>query len=85
MLSGFKNLFVIDVTYSNDELEDLTCENQVNSQYSLTYMLDLVKKLDSVNLITLAFGENEPLRMNFGFHEDAIKVLFLLAPRQDAY
>ncbi|HJM44490.1 MAG TPA: hypothetical protein QF644_00895 [Candidatus Poseidoniaceae archaeon] len=75
----------IDVSYSNDELEDLTCESKVNSQYSLTYMLDLVKKLDGVNMITLAFGENEPLKMNFGFHEDAIKVLFLLAPRQDAY
>ena len=50
-----------------------------------TYTQDLVKKLDGVNMITLAFGENEPLKMNFGFHEDAIKVLFLLAPRQDAY
>jgi DNA polymerase III sliding clamp (beta) subunit (PCNA family) len=75
----------VDVTYSNDELETLTCENKVNSQYSLTYMLDLVKKLDGVNMITLAFGENEPLKMNFGFYEDAITVLFLLAPRQDAY
>tara|TARA_Y100000739_G_C20488459_1_gene409323 strand:+ start:204 stop:944 length:741 start_codon:yes stop_codon:yes gene_type:complete len=75
----------VDITYSNSELEELNCENKVNSQYSLTYMLDLVKKLDSVNIITLAFGENEPLKMNFGFHEEAIKVLFLLAPRQDAY
>lgn len=75
----------VDITYSKDELEELTCSSKVNSQYSLTYMLDLVRKLDSVNLIELAFGENEPLKMNFGFHEDAIKVLFLLAPRQDAY
>ncbi len=75
----------VDIAYSGDELETLTCANKVNSQYSLTYMLDLVRKLDGVNMITLAFGENEPLKMNFGFFEDAIKVLFLLAPRQDAY
>tara|TARA_B100001123_G_C15234005_1_gene996340 strand:- start:65 stop:805 length:741 start_codon:yes stop_codon:yes gene_type:complete len=75
----------VDVTYSSAELESLSCDNKVNSQYSLTYMLDLVKKLDGVNVITLAFGENEPLKMNFGFFEDAINVLFLLAPRQDAY
>ena len=75
----------VDVQYPKGELESLECPEPVNSQYSLTYMLELVKKLDSVDSISLSFGSNLPLKMNFGFYDDAIKVLFLLAPRQDAY
>ena len=75
----------IDVLYSKDEIENLECASAVNSQYSLTYMLELVKKLDNVDSISLAFGTNLPLKMNFSFYDGGINVLFLLAPRQDAY
>ncbi len=43
----------------------------------------LFKKLDGVESVALAFGENMPLKMNFSYLDGAVSVLFLLAPRQD--
>ena len=74
---------MVEVTFSDGELEELSCENAVNSQYSLSYMEALFKRLDGVESVSLAFGENMPLKMNFSYLDGAINVLFLLAPRQD--
>lgn len=73
----------VEVTFNDGELEELVCEGEVNSQYSLSYMEALFKKLDGVESVALAFGENLPLKMNFSYLDGAISVLFLLAPRQD--
>jgi proliferating cell nuclear antigen len=72
----------VSVTYEAGELQELVCDNPVKSQYSLQYLLPLAKRIEStVDSITVRFGENYPLRLEFDIADGQGKVVYFLAPR----
>ncbi len=45
-------------------------------------LLPLAKRIEStVEKVTARFGENYPLKLEFGFAEGGAKVIYFLAPR----
>ena len=71
----------MNVTYTSAEVQELNCEQPVRSQYSLTYLLPMAKLMANVDKVTLRFGENFPLRMEYEFNDGAGAVVYFLAPR----
>lgn len=72
----------VNVSYEEGELQDLSCDNPVMSQYSLQYLLPLAKRIESnVETVTVRFGDKHPLRLEFEFAEGGADVVYFLAPR----
>jgi len=71
----------VSVTYSKDEVHELKCDGPVRSQYSLTYLLPLSKLMSVIDRVTLRFGENFPLKVEYEFADGAGEVVYFLAPR----
>jgi DNA polymerase III sliding clamp (beta) subunit (PCNA family) len=53
----------------------------------LTYLVPLGKVFSSIESVTIAFGENFPLAMDFTFSDGSGSVKYFLAPRveQEGY
>jgi proliferating cell nuclear antigen len=77
----------VTVVYGHDELQGITCDSPAKSQYSLTYLVPLGKVFNSIESVTIAFGENFPLAMDFTFSDGSGSVKYFLAPRveQEGY
>ncbi|MEC7484182.1 MAG: DNA polymerase sliding clamp, partial [Candidatus Thermoplasmatota archaeon] len=54
------------------------------SQYSLTYLEPLSRRFGAGDNVTIQFGENFPLAMNFTFENGAAEVDYFLAPRVES-
>ena len=71
----------VSVSYSKDEVHELKCEGAVRSQYSLTYLLPISRLMTVIDRVTLRFGENFPLKIEYEFADGAASVTYFLAPR----
>ncbi len=71
----------VSVSYGKDEVHELICDGPVRSQYSLTYLLPLSKLMAINDRVTLRFGDNFPLRVEYEFADGAGQVVYFLAPR----
>ena len=65
-------------------MEELVCDNPARSQYSLTYLEPLCRRFGPTDNVTIQFGENLPLAMNFTFEDGAGEVDYFLAPRVES-
>ena len=77
----------VTVAFGQDELQAITCAAPAKSQYSLTYLVPLGKIFGGIDSVTIAFGENFPLAMDFTFSDGSGSVKYFLAPRveQEGY
>ncbi len=75
------------MAFGQDELQAITCAAPAKSQYSLTYLVPLGKIFGGIDSVTIAFGENFPLAMDFTFSDGSGSVKYFLAPRveQEGY
>lgn len=71
----------VSVMYTKDEVQELKCDGAVRSQYSLTYLLPISKLMSVVDSVTLRFGDNFPLKIEYEFANGAADVTYFLAPR----
>ena len=64
------------------KMEELGCDGPVRSQYSLGYLQPLARKLENiVDSVTINFGENYPLKLEFEFAGGSGRCVYFLAPR----
>lgn len=72
----------VNVSYDAGELEDLETDGPVKSQYSLQYLQPMAKRIEGiVESVTVNFGENYPLKLEFEFVGGAGRCIYFLAPR----
>lgn len=71
----------VTVSFSQDELQSIECAAPARSQYSLTYLVPMTKIFGALETVSIGFGENYPLSMNFTFQDGAAEVQYFLAPR----
>jgi proliferating cell nuclear antigen len=71
----------VSVMYTKDEVQELKCDGAVSSQYSLTYLLPISRLLSVIDSVTLRFGDNFPLKIEYEFANGAANVTYFLAPR----
>ena len=64
--------------------DELVCDGAARSQYSLTYLEPLARRFGPGDNVTIQFGENFPLAMNFTFEDGAAEVDYFLAPRVES-
>ncbi len=69
------------LTLVKDQLVELSCKEKQRSLFSLDYFLNMIKAVSSAQNITLEFGNDFPVSMDFTFADSKGKVSFLLAPR----
>ena len=74
----------VDISFDKDEVEELVCSGAARSQYSLTYLEPLSRRFGPQDSVTIQFGENFPLAMNFTFEDGAAEVDYFLAPRVES-
>jgi hypothetical protein len=74
----------VDISFDKDEVEELVCSGAAKSQYSLTYLEPLSRRFGPQDSVTIQFGENFPLAMNFSFEDGAAEVDYFLAPRVES-
>jgi proliferating cell nuclear antigen len=72
----------VNVSYDAGEMEELICDGPVKSQYSLQYLQPMAKRIEGiVDSVSVNFGENYPLKMEFEFAGGAGRCVYFLAPR----
>ncbi len=71
-------------SFDKDEMDELVCDGAARSQYSLTYLEPLSRRFGAGDNVTIQFGENFPLAMNFTFENGAAEVDYFLAPRVES-
>jgi proliferating cell nuclear antigen len=74
----------VDISFDKDEMDELVCDGPARSQYSLTYLEPLSRRFGPSDNVTIQFGENFPLAMNFSFEDGAAEVDYFLAPRVES-
>ncbi len=70
----------VTVEYEQNEVEDLEL-GDAHSIFSLEYMGDIEKELPSDTLIKMQLGDGMPTKLSFQFENEAVDVLYMLAPR----
>ena len=72
----------VNLSFDAEELQDLVCDKPAKSQYSLSLLYPMIKRIESIaDTVTLSFNENHPLRLEFDFADQAIRCVYFLAPR----
>lgn len=88
-----KEVFQISAEGDTDDVEleleredDLIDMNpaEANSLFSLGYLKDMVKPIDSDAAVTAELGEEFPTKLHFGYAGESGDVTFMLAPRIDS-
>ncbi|CAI8268942.1 MAG: hypothetical protein CMA41_00160 [Euryarchaeota archaeon] len=74
----------VNISFDKDEMDELVCDGAARSQYSLTYLEPLSRRFGPSDNVTIQFGENFPLAMNFTFEDGAAEVDYFLAPRVES-
>ena len=74
----------VNISFDKDEMDELVCDGPARSQYSLTYLEPLSRRFNAGDNVTIQFGENFPLAMNFSFEDGAAVVDYFLAPRVES-
>lgn len=74
----------VTVVFDKEELHSLECTAPARSQYSLQYLVGMAKIFGSLDEVSLGFGDNFPLSMNFSFYDGAAEVQYFLAPRVES-
>ena len=71
----------VNVSYDASELEYIICDRPVKSQYSLSLLYPMVKRMEAiVDYVTLSFNENHPAKLEFEFANGHGTVNYWLAP-----
>ncbi len=73
----------VNVTYSDAELQSIECSEEQQSSYSMPYLVNLTKRLESLPTMDFGLTSGSPLRADFEFADAAGKGLYLLAPRRN--
>ncbi len=77
---GETNEVEIKLTLDDEGLLDLEVEEDTKSAYGISYLADMIKGFGKADEVTLRFGNEMPLEMDY-FIRDEGKLVFLLAPR----
>ena len=77
---GETNEVEIKLTLEDEGLLDLEVEEETSSAYGISYLADMIKGFGKADEVTLRFGNEMPLEMDY-FIRDEGKLVFLLAPR----
>ena len=77
---GETNEVEIKLTLEDEGLLDLDVEEETRSAYGISYLSDMVKGIGKADEVTIHFGTEMPLQMDY-FIRDEGKLTFLLAPR----
>lgn len=80
-LSASGDMDSVDLTLTEEVLQEITVEEDVRSLYSLDYFSNMVKVAKSADVLTLHLGNDYPVRLEFDFANGEGKVTYLLAPR----
>lgn len=70
----------VNLKLTKDLLEELKCEEDVKSMFSLDYFSQMIKSISS-DIVTLNLGSDYPIRLEFEIANGNGSVNFLLAPR----
>jgi len=71
----------VNLKLSKEQLEELVCEEEIRSLFSLDYFSNMVKSIDNESTVTLNLGTDYPVKLEFDFADGNGKVCYLLAPR----
>ncbi len=77
---GETNEVEIKLTLEDEGLLDMEVEEETSSSYGISYLADMIKGFGKADEVTLRFGNEMPLEMDYFIRDDG-KLVFLLAPR----
>lgn len=67
-----------------EQLDDLFCEEEVSSKYSLEYITSIIKAMSS-EALTIHLSTDYPVKIEFDVAQGNGHALYMLAPRVDNY
>ncbi len=71
----------VKMSLGEDDLEELTANEEVKSLFALDYFSDMVKCVSKNAMLDIELGADYPIKIQFGFAEGSGNVRYLLAPR----
>ncbi|WP_297420694.1 DNA polymerase sliding clamp [Thermococcus sp.] len=77
---GETNEVEIKLTLEDEGLLDLDVEEETKSAYGISYLADMLKGIGKADEVTVRFGNEMPLQMEYLIRDEG-KLVFLLAPR----
>ena len=77
---GETNEVEIKLTLEDEGLLDLEVQEETRSAYGISYLADMVKGIGKTDEVTVRFGNEMPLQMDYYIRDEG-KLTFLLAPR----
>ena len=69
---------------SKDKLDELVCDEEVKSKYSLEYITSIIKSA-SAEVVTLQLSADYPVKLEFDLAKGNGHARYMLAPRVDNY
>ena len=67
-----------------DKLDELVCEEETSSKYSLEYIGAIIKSVNA-EALSLQLSSDYPIKLYFDIAKGEGKVTYMLAPRVDNY
>ena len=77
---GETNEVEIKLTLEDEGLLDLEVEEETKSAYGISYLADMLKGIGKADEVTVRFGNEMPLQMEYYIRDEG-RLVFLLAPR----
>ncbi|WP_297474840.1 DNA polymerase sliding clamp [Thermococcus sp.] len=77
---GETNEVEIKLTLEDEGLLDLEVEEETKSAYGISYLADMLKGIGKADEVTIRFGNEMPLQMEYYIRDEG-RLVFLLAPR----
>ncbi|MEF8832707.1 MAG: proliferating cell nuclear antigen (pcna) [Candidatus Thermoplasmatota archaeon] len=71
----------VEMSLGEEELEELSANEEVKSLFALDYFSDMVKCVSKDTTLDIELGADYPIKIQFSFAEDNGNVRYLLAPR----
>ncbi len=71
----------VDLKLPLSSIEEIECNEQVESTFSLDYFSKMIKSMNQSQPVTISMGTEFPIRLEFSIAEGNGEGLYLLAPR----
>jgi len=71
----------VDLTFTNDDLLAGSVDEAAESLFSLDYLKDMSRAMDTDAEVSLLLGSEMPVKLRYSRHNGFVKVVYMLAPR----
>jgi len=71
----------VDLTFTNDDLLAGSVDEAAESLFSLDYLKDMSRAMDTDAAVSLLLGSEMPVKLRYSRHNGFVKVVYMLAPR----